>query len=316
MAGSWMRGLKISVNGAPVTPHLDHAEAHVTQGSGGLPVLRWSCACRSRRGAGPSSMRIRTTPAGRVGVKSSSLSIPAVRLDASTHGAQDYSRALTSYPQERTGNPPRDVRARFRWSSGAALRGETAVLPKDGGAPAESGPAALSPAKQSGHRDYLSRLLGGGEVTPLMLAAGLCVAFGLGAMHALSPGHGKTIVAAYLVGSRGTMRHAILLGGLVTFTHTISVFALGIGVLLFESYIVPDQVIPVLGAISGLSIVAIGALLLYRRTRALHHDHQHLHGHAHHHAHHHHDHHHDHHHHDGHHHNTVTFRRVRLRWVG
>jgi ABC-type nickel/cobalt efflux system permease component RcnA len=130
-----------------------------------------------------------------------------------------------------------------------------------------------------------------------MILIGLCVAFGLGAAHALSPGHGKTIVAAYLVGSRGTMRHALFLGGMVTFTHTISVFALGLGMLLFQRYVVPEKVIPALGVISGLSIVAIGAMLLYQRAKRLagpHHHHHHHHDHDHHH----HDH--DHHHHHAH----------------
>jgi ABC-type nickel/cobalt efflux system permease component RcnA len=120
------------------------------------------------------------------------------------------------------------------------------------------------------------------------------VAFGLGAMHALSPGHGKTIVAAYLVGSRGTVRHAMFLGSTVTLTHTASVFLLGLGVLFYEQYIVPDRIIPWLGAVSGLSIVSIGIVLMYQRAKALLagevHVHPHSHDHGHEHAHHHHDH--------------------------
>jgi ABC-type nickel/cobalt efflux system permease component RcnA len=128
-----------------------------------------------------------------------------------------------------------------------------------------------------------------------MILAGMLVAFGLGAVHALSPGHGKTIVAAYLVGSRGTVRHAALLGFTVTFTHTISVFVLGLGVLFFQEYVVPERVIPILGALSGLAVVAAGAMLLYQRSKALmegaaadqhahvhdEHSHEHDHSHAH-----------------------------------
>ena len=125
-----------------------------------------------------------------------------------------------------------------------------------------------------------------------LVLIGLVVAFGLGAIHALSPGHGKTIVAAYLVGSRGTMGHAAFLGAMVTFTHTISVFALGLGTLLLSQYIVPEKIIPWLGAISGLSIVAIGASLFYKRLLRLRATADH------HHPHHSHDHEHDHHHHD------------------
>jgi nickel/cobalt exporter len=85
-------------------------------------------------------------------------------------------------------------------------------------------------------------------------------------MHALSPGHGKTIVAAYLVGSRGTLKHAGLLGFVVTFTHTFTVFLLGLGVMFFQQYVVPEKIVPVLGVISGLSIVTVGVMLLYRRS--------------------------------------------------
>ena len=112
------------------------------------------------------------------------------------------------------------------------------------------------------------------------MLTGLAVAFGLGAVHALSPGHGKTIVAAYLVGTRGTARHAIFLGGLVTFTHTISVFFLGLTTLFLSQYVLTEQIFPVLGAISGGSIVWIGAMLLYKRVQVLrgHHSHHHHHG--------------------------------------
>jgi ABC-type nickel/cobalt efflux system permease component RcnA len=155
-------------------------------------------------------------------------------------------------------------------------------------------------------QDYLPALLHRGDLSAAAVAAGLAVAFGLGAVHALSPGHGKTIVAAYLVGSRGTLRHALLLGASVTFTHTISVFLLGIGTLFLSAYIVPEKIIPVLATVSGLSIVVLGSWLLVQRWRRLagyhhhhHHDHHHDHDHVHDHSH---DHDHDHagghHHHD------------------
>jgi len=117
-----------------------------------------------------------------------------------------------------------------------------------------------------------------------MLAAGLAVAFGLGAIHAMSPGHGKTIVAAYLVGSRGTPKHAIFLGGMVTFTHTISVFLLGFATLFLSRYVLPESIFPVLGVISGLTIVWIGVMLFFRRLHIARHHHG---GHDHHHHHHH-----------------------------
>ena len=90
----------------------------------------------------------------------------------------------------------------------------------------------------------------------------------LGSVHALSPGHGKTVVGAYLVGSRGTARHAAFLGLTVTITHTAGVFALGLITLLASQYIVPDRLFPVLSLLSGAMVVAIGASLLVRRLRA------------------------------------------------
>ena len=149
--------------------------------------------------------------------------------------------------------------------------------------------------------DSLVQLLHQGALTPWMLAAAIGIAFVLGAAHALTPGHGKTIVAAYLVGSRGTLRHAAFLGAMVTFTHTVSVFLLGMATLFLFQYVVPEKVTRVLGAISGLSIVVIGAWMLYKRWRAptphSHAGHHHHHGHDHHHEHdhsHHHDHEHGH----------------------
>jgi ABC-type nickel/cobalt efflux system permease component RcnA len=122
----------------------------------------------------------------------------------------------------------------------------------------------------------------------------LAIALFWGAAHALSPGHGKSIVAAYLVGQRGTPRHAVLLGGIVTITHTLGVFGLGLVTLLLSQFIVPDTLYPWLNLVAGLMVVAIGvsvfrARLRRRRARGTvhthdHHDHQH-HDHDHDHAH-------------------------------
>src|SRR6202521_2164025 len=130
-----------------------------------------------------------------------------------------------------------------------------------------------------GQPDALAKFLHQQEVTPWMIAAALGIAFVLGAAHALTPGHGKTIVAAYLVGSRGTLKHAAFLGAMVTFTHTISVFLLGMATLFLFHYVVPENITRVLGAISGLSIVAIGAWMLYQRLRGTGHTHTHDHTH-------------------------------------
>lgn len=129
--------------------------------------------------------------------------------------------------------------------------------------------------------DALTRLLHQQQITPWMIVAAIGIAFVLGAAHALTPGHGKTIVAAYLVGSRGTLKHAAFLGAMVTFTHTMSVFLLGLATLFLFQYVVPQKVTQVLGAISGLSIVMIGGWMLYKRLRGTGHVHAHTHDHAH-----------------------------------
>jgi nickel/cobalt exporter len=103
----------------------------------------------------------------------------------------------------------------------------------------------------------------------------LAVALLWGAAHALSPGHGKTIVTAYLVGQRGTPRHAALLGLIVTVTHTIGVFALGLVTLLLSRFIVPDRLYPWLNLASGVLVVAIGASVLRARWRHRAHQHHH-----------------------------------------
>jgi nickel/cobalt transporter (NicO) family protein len=161
----------------------------------------------------------------------------------------------------------------------------------------------------AGQTEYLARLLHQGQLGWATIAIGLVVAFGLGAIHALSPGHGKTIVAAYLVGTRGTPAHAVFLGAMVTFTHTISVFLLGFLTLFLSRFVLPEKIYPVLGAISGVSIMWIGAILLQQRLRAVQgkvaHAHAHGHEHTHEHEHHHHDH--DHvHPHEHHHHGPLT----------
>jgi nickel/cobalt transporter (NicO) family protein len=130
--------------------------------------------------------------------------------------------------------------------------------------------------------DALTRLLHQQQITPWMIVAAIGIAFVLGAAHALTPGHGKTIVAAYLVGSRGTLKHAAFLGAMVTFTHTVSVFLLGLATLFLFQYVVPQKVTQVLGAISGLSIVVIGGWMLYKRLRGAGHTHAHTHDHHHH----------------------------------
>jgi ABC-type nickel/cobalt efflux system permease component RcnA len=115
-----------------------------------------------------------------------------------------------------------------------------------------------------------------------VILASLGAALFWGMAHALSPGHGKAIVTAYLVGQRGTPRHAALLGLIVTVTHTVGVFALGLVTLLLSRFIVPDELYPWLNLVAGVLVVAIGASVLHARWEQ-----RRAHGHGHHHHHHH-----------------------------
>lgn len=147
----------------------------------------------------------------------------------------------------------------------------------------------------------LQQLLTSSANDPVVWATALGLAFFLGAVHALTPGHGKTIVAAYLVGTSGRVRDAFWLGGIVTFTHTFSVFLLGLATLYASQQMALDRIYPWLSLASGLLVAGIGGWLLWTRLRGEdhhHHDgHDHSHGHSHNHSH---SHDHEHHHHHDH----------------
>lgn len=151
-------------------------------------------------------------------------------------------------------------------------------------------------------QDAFTQAIAERKLTPRLMLGGLLLAFVFGASHALSPGHGKTMVAAYLVGERGTWRHAVLLGIVVTVTHTLGVFLLGMGVWFAAATVEPDRLYPILSTASGLMIFSVGLWLLQQRLGGLSKS-AHSHGHDHHHGEHtHHDHHHgEHTHHDHHH---------------
>jgi ABC-type nickel/cobalt efflux system permease component RcnA len=162
-------------------------------------------------------------------------------------------------------------------------------------APRDVRPAEAPAMGTVKRNDAISNLLRSKDISfPIMITL-LGLAFWFGALHALEPGHGKTMVAAYLVGEKGTPLHALILGGTVTFTHTFVVFVLGLATMFLSRYIMPDVISKVLGIISGLTIVWIGGAMLWRRwiklrkqlahAHAHHHHHPHTHDHHHHHPH-------------------------------
>ena len=116
-------------------------------------------------------------------------------------------------------------------------------------------------------RNAFTELIPAGDLRFGVVLLAVAVAAALGALHALEPGHGKTVVGAYLVGSRGTASHAVLLGLIVTASHTAGVYLLG-GVTLFASrYVVPERIYPWLSVTSGLIIAGLGFILLRQRLR-------------------------------------------------
>lgn len=160
---------------------------------------------------------------------------------------------LRAYPQDML-SAPLDERTAELFFSNGAIPSEAAPLRARDGRPV-----------QSAARDRLAELIAVPDVTPTVALLGLLFAAALGAVHAFSPGHGKTVVGAYLVGSRGTARHAAFLGLTVTITHTIGVFALGLVTLYASQYIVPEKLFPVLSFVSGAIVLALGASLFVRR---------------------------------------------------
>lgn len=115
--------------------------------------------------------------------------------------------------------------------------------------------------------DSFTQSIAAERLTPALMLLALLSAFGFGALHALSPGHGKTMVAAYLIGTKGTAWHAVLLGLVVTLTHTVGVFALGLITLSASRYIVPERLYPIISGLSGLAVAGMGAGLLWHRLR-------------------------------------------------
>ena len=183
-------------------------------------------------------------------------------------GTKDVADELRSYPGGLLKSPLHVTSATATWTPGTGA-GAVAPLTAD----PESTVEASSPSGLSGLLDD--------DLSVGVVILALLLAMGWGALHSLSPGHGKTMVAAYLVGTRGTARHALLLGLFVTVTHTIGVLALGLVTLFASRYILPETLYPWINLIAALAVVGIGASVAWRRLRAMRRRHAHDHAHAH-----------------------------------
>jgi ABC-type nickel/cobalt efflux system permease component RcnA len=178
---------------------------------------------------------------------------------------------LENYPADLTAAPPqtRTARVVFASQSAAASTADAAPAVAGNDSPDDAAAPAAAPANPNTPQDRFTQLITVEKWSLGVLMFSLAVAFTLGSFHALAPGHGKTVVAAYLVGSRGTARHAVLLGAVVTFTHVFAVFLLGFVVLFARNYVVPDQLYPWLGFASGVTIVAVGLWQFTSRYAAM-----------------------------------------------
>jgi ABC-type nickel/cobalt efflux system permease component RcnA len=265
--------LELTVDGrrTPLSPPRD-ATLTFPPGQGGLSLTRVEADFAAPLPAGATDVQLHDgTYDGRVGWKAVEV-LPGDGTDVrSSVPAGDPTNGLRAYPQDLLLSPP-DVRD-----------GDFAVAPGSGSVTAPDGPDGGSLTTDRA-QDGFAGALTSSNAHGLLILLLFLAAFGWGALHALSPGHGKSMVAGYLVGSRGTPRHAVILGLTVTATHTVAVFALGLVTLFLSQYVLPEDIYPWLGVASGLGVVAIGfavmrsRFLRWRSARAdehAHHDHHH-----------------------------------------
>ncbi len=248
---------RIEVSFRRSTPPVRSPAGEVTfpPGTGGLATLRLTCALTvdvEVHGDEPLVIRNRNYE-DRVGWREMSAVGDDVTLVASDVGSRSISRRLLSYPDDLLSSPPDQRVATLRARAG----GSSAPSSFDSGASAlRSVPRGVGRATRS-----FTELVGRQQLTPALGMVGLVLSVLLGAVHALAPGHGKTVMAAYLVGRRGSARQAALIGLTVTAAHTTGVLVLGL-VLSASTTLTPERLYPWLGLTSGLLLVAIGAGLL------------------------------------------------------
>jgi ABC-type nickel/cobalt efflux system permease component RcnA len=236
-------------------------------GAGGLPTLYFTATYAATVGSGAHRIeyRDRTEP-GRLGWK-----------DVVTGATREPTDELRSYPSALIGSP----RARTALAANVDASGR---ITADAGGIAENPGAEEPAAAPLARSNALSDVLAKGANDPLVIIGALLLAIALGALHALEPGHGKTLLAVSLVGARATSRQALILAAALTVAHTAGVLALGLVVLAATHWIVPEQVYPWITLASGIVVTFIGGRALAREVRLrlpFAHAHAHVHPHAH-----------------------------------
>lgn len=255
--------MTLTLDGKPLALATGGRALSFPPGAGGLPLLRLVLDFRAALPtAGGALYYSDTYQVERAGWREIiAVAGPGVEFRQSSVPNTDRSRALTAYPTDMLNSPPRVSEATVQFAPGA-------------GAATAAGVAAPAPANDltgwlASRTDAMTELMARKELPLDVILTGLLIAFFLGAGHALAPGHGKAVAASYLVGSRGTAGHALLLGVTVTVTHTIGVFLFGLVILFAADYILPEALYPWLSFVSGLMIVAVGLALVVQRGRPL-----------------------------------------------
>ncbi len=255
----YIANLQLSVDGAPIALRAAKTDIGLEEGSANLPILKikWDLIGDLPDLDANAVHQIKfenNNGAGRIGWNEIVVKrVGGINIFNSNAFGSGITDELKAYPGENLNAPLNERKAEFSFTSAALAAGVKPLQNRDGhiSAPVE--------------KDKFAELISVPEVTPSIILFGLLLAFGLGAMHALSPGHGKTVVGAYLVGSRGTPKHALFLGATVTITHTLGVFALGLITIFASNYILPEKMMPFLSFVSGLLVFFIGLSLFKDR---------------------------------------------------
>ncbi|WP_326674240.1 HoxN/HupN/NixA family nickel/cobalt transporter [Streptomyces sp. NBC_01257] len=293
------RQLHLDIAGTPVRWRTGSSSLTYHQGEGGLQTSRMACTLTAPAGlAAPADIGVRTGyDERRIGWQEMTARGQGVTLTRSPLPATSPTDELRHYPKDPLATPlnQRSARLHTEPGDGRSAAATRTVLPG-------AGPLTAALGKVSAAFDSL---VGQRELTVPAGLLALLLSLVLGASHAALPGHGKTIMAAYLAGRRGTPRDAVTVGVTVTFTHTAGVLALGLALPVATS-LAGETVLTWLGLISGLMVTCIGLWLLHTALTkgAGHHHHAHGHGHDHGHSHGHH--HHGHHHGDAHEHDVSS----------
>ncbi|MFJ4853156.1 nickel/cobalt transporter [Streptomyces sp. NPDC088730] len=232
-------------------------------GQGGLRTGRLECRLRAPLdlAAGPVTLRVDTgADRKRVGWHEITATGIGTRLEHSTVPRTSPTHELRTYPRDLLSTPRGDTTAQFTVSVG----GQTADTPL--GNSTEAGEGGGLTGRVEALSQHLTSMTGARDLTlPIGLLAVL-LSLVLGAGHALLPGHGKTVMAAYLAGRRGSVRDAVTVGATVTVTHTAGVIVIGLCLTTFSS-LAGETVLNWLGVISGALVTLVGATLLRDAAR-------------------------------------------------